>query len=215
MRISEILSESLDNVSHDYDDQAAIKIADFIKKNCQPWLAATEHIEPVLYRGVEAAGKIRLPQSFIKPTRTDRKPMTTDPNRNDIFNMLIGVVGGKANRNNSIFCTSDASEARMYGPVFVVMPIGNFNYTWSPEWFDWTLSMTRNDAIRLSKGGAPPEGLVNPEYWDPELVHNLIKADEGLEEAIRRKHEIMISCGSALYVGPNFYKTKVLPLLQS
>lgn len=217
MRINEILLEDTNPHSGTFErnQEAAINAAAFIKKNCQPWLAQTSNGMAMVFRGVQAAAKLaRKPTTFIEPVRTNRKPLNTDSDRHRIFNILIDKVGGVANRSNAIFCTSSQMEARFYGPVYIVLPMGPFHYTWSPEWLDWTMNLDMASLVTLANPGTDGPGLLDPNNWDAEKLSKYIKVDQGLDEAIKKKREIMISCNSAFYVDVSFYTSQVLPLLQ-
>jgi len=113
---------------------AAQKIAMFAKKNCAPWLAATKNGSQYVYRGISDRGGL----AFTKKTREDRRPKDTGKVRHDAFNAAITAAGGIANRSNSLFCTSSKGTAGEYGRIYVLLPVGKFNYTWGAEWEDWT-----------------------------------------------------------------------------
>lgn len=222
MRAIEILQENtlstVNNLDiYDYSPETVNSLVSFIKKNCKPWLSETIQGQLYVYRGVSSVQKIKKPVSFIKSTRTDRNPLNTDITRAKAFNLLINIVGGKANRNNSIFCTGSELEARTYGPVFITLPIGNFNYTWSPRWFDWTISANTNALKELVKfWGEKPvhdDDLLDPKNYNLEQIQNIIKVDVDLKSAIKTQRELMIKCDSALYLSPLLYTNKILPLL--
>jgi len=108
---------------------------ELIKEKCSPWLNATDYGEQTFYRGIQFNPKANV---LIRPVRTDRKPLDTEPKFHDIANALIAAAGGTANRSNSIFITSSLGMASSYGMyTVVILPVGDFNYTWSPQWQDW------------------------------------------------------------------------------
>lgn len=206
------------------------KIASFMKSKCGPWLHSTNNGNLRVFRGVKWFEGINSTVAFIKPTRQDRIPMTTNKARHDLYNMLINLMDGSANRTNSLFCTSSYDDADNYGTPFILIPIGPFQYTWSPVWKDWTCDAThegmvnlwRDDVLAFFKRNNEKTGKynlvlrkefeLNPNSYDLTKVANYIKCDEGLPEAIDRRKEIMIECDSALYIAPGKYR-QVLPLL--
>lgn len=113
------------------------KIAAFIKKNCNPWLATTNNGKQKVYRGITTSGTGNS-LAFLKTVRTDRTPKDTSARSTAMFNAAIAAVGGLANRTNSVFVSSLAYTAAEYGDVWIYMPVGDFHYTFSPEWADWT-----------------------------------------------------------------------------
>jgi hypothetical protein len=112
--------------------------------------------------------------------------MNTGPITNDLYNTIIAKLGGVANRSNSIFVTGKREEASGYGKAYIVFPIGNFNYTWSPAWADWYFAA--NTIVDV--------------YQQGKIKGNIL-VDEGLGTAIASGHEIMISCKKVLFVDPN------------
>lgn len=124
-------------------DPAPQDTADMIKKYCRPWLtqAGTEQF---LSRGIrepwrpEGTSRVKV---FVKNIRTDRKPRDSSKKAHRIFNMLIDMVGGVANRSNSMFAHITDSYAGLYGRYYVVFPVGEFHYTWSPEFKDLTMNL--------------------------------------------------------------------------
>jgi hypothetical protein len=112
---------------------AAQKVAAFMQQKCQPWLQGTKNGQLYIYRGVSDRGGL----AFTKKAREDRRPKDTEPTRHKAFNAAIEAAGGVANRSNSLFCGS-RSQASSYGKVYILVPVGKFNFTWSPKWHDWT-----------------------------------------------------------------------------
>ena len=140
MRINEIDADA-------YTAQTQ-KLADFIKTNCEPWLNTVGNA--VFYRGTKTLGKQIDDYAYITDVREDRKPRDSSLAATEVFNDAIQKAGGVANRNNSVFITSEYDVAHSYVNntkyVFVVLPIGEFNYTWSDELQDWFA-----DAIQKAK----------------------------------------------------------------
>jgi len=146
-----------------------------IKLHCQPFLNEIE--DPFsLLRGLRPTHE----WAVNKPVRLDgRKPMSTPlwlhNELNDVFKQEFG-----APFRDSIFCTGDASQAKVYGMVFCVFPIGTYEYLWSPEVRDL---YQRFDFFRGK--GHNQKDFVN------QLDLKLYKTN-GLNDAIARGHEIMV-----------------------
>ena len=162
--------------------KAANNIAKFIKSKCKPWYNQSKQGKIVVYRGVDP-GKEAVSSSslaFIRKTRPDRRPKDTDMPRHKAFNAVIGAAGGIANRSNSLFTTSKYDIAADYGTVFATIPIGDFHYTWSPYWSDWTHDVKKDNIVKLLK---EPEVAAN--------IHKVIATLEGQIGAYKEKAKVL------------------------
>lgn len=147
MKVTEIL-ESDDYSPSDIfgfkDERIAVarkqaqKLADYLKDNCSPWLQQTNNGDLVVYRGFNDDSRIKKAPAFIKAVRQNRKPRDSYLSDHNYFNEVIRRCGKKANRSNSVFVSGSMQEAEHYGFVYIVIPIGDFNYTWSTKFSDWT-----------------------------------------------------------------------------
>lgn len=109
----------------------------FIQDNCGAWLQKSGG--RIAYRGSETVLKengVQYP-AFVRKTRMDRIPRDSSRAMHKLLNYWISLAGGKANRTNSLFLTGDPGQARDYGELFVVLPIGDFHYTWNTQMEDW------------------------------------------------------------------------------
>jgi len=120
-RLFEKMEENFDNPEY---------VAEFIKKNCQPFLKENNSLMP-FYRGV-MVDEDDFEEALIKDVRNNRNPMNTNTKIHEIFSNAFKEAGFTATRNNSLFVTPQISSAKEYGNlVYVVFPIGNFSYTYS------------------------------------------------------------------------------------
>jgi hypothetical protein len=126
-------------------------VAKFIRENARPWLEASNNGHWVVYRGIRGQND----SVFTRPIRADRKPVDTPEDRHRAFNAVIASIGGVANRSNSAFVTHDANFAGNYGDPYVFMPLGDFHYTWSPVYRDWTADFNGRDLLELMRSDAP------------------------------------------------------------
>lgn len=201
------------------------EISDFIIKNCQPWIEATNLDYPI-YRGIrEVRGDTSNKVSFVKRVRVNRKPKDSRPALHHAYNILLDHVGSYANRTNSLFVTGSRAAASEFGTVYMVFPIGNFNYTWSPYFTDWTREFRNEQIADLLKPGILNKDVIsaslsyydnihpqfkdaikNKENFRDDEPEDTILVDRDLERAIKLGHEIMIRCKSALFVDPIFYE---------
>lgn len=159
MRARDILQESIWFTQDDFRSQGfreqAIELSNLVRdyalEHCLPWLNESNGM--VAYRGVSRrVHRDRL--LFTHPVRQDRKPKDSSQETHEFFNHLIDLANGVANRSNSAFATPSINTAHDYGDQsFVVLPIGRFHYTWSPDVRDWYSE----------------EGRVRS-WWDPQFV---------------------------------------------
>jgi hypothetical protein len=224
MRLQELLENTYEPNRIDYEssDDLLDKVVGYIEDNCRPWLEAAEG--RVVYRGVKHAGL-----AFTRKVRQDRIPHDSSEEMHDLFNGLISLVGGVANRTNSAFTTAVEEEAMTYGDAYVAIPVGPFNYTWSPSWSDWFTDLVSNDEgtgllVAMLDYDRKQElanthidtydevsfkTIINPANYDPEKVQRHIYADRRLKDAIDSGHEIMIACDTMLYIDSDFYRSRV------
>jgi len=158
MRLSEITTE-----------QDPTKLVEFVKANCQPWLQAVGG--RVFYRGTKKTEPFKLNDDSINDYSKmemviPRTPRDSSLAATEVFNDAIELAGGIANRTNSRFITSIYNIASSYVGtnseyVYVAMPVGPFNYTWSEELIDWFA-----DAIQMNK-------ILN--YVDRAMVNRFLK----------------------------------------
>lgn len=209
---------------HKHAIEVAKKIIKYIKTNCKPWLSKTQNGKLIAYRGsrtLAGSGK-----AFVKATRTDRKPKDTGLNRHETFNNLIAVAGGTANRSNSLFCTSSPNQAASYGTVYVMFPVGNFKYTWSPKYRDWTNDLEEdeieeyflkrtvaNSLYDMPRRTDRKKVLQNPKSYNLDRVKKAIITNTGLDKALRMTTEIMVQCSGAVYVQYAFFEHYIRPLM--
>lgn len=102
---------------------------DFINENCQPYLSMIE--DPIKYKMLRGTNGKK--SGDIIHTRPDRKPLHSSKFIHDIFEISFKQTGITANRSNSIFTTGYYNSALAFGSVYVVYPIGDFDFSWSPK----------------------------------------------------------------------------------
>lgn len=112
------------------------QIVDFIIENCQPFLKENPSLTP-LYRGTK-----RTVNSYeIIEVRKDRKPLHNNPELQQILDNGFEKAGFEAKRSNSIFVVKREDRASLYGNPIIVIPIGEFNYTYTNHYNDMYLHM--------------------------------------------------------------------------
>lgn len=125
-------------------DDKIIKYAQLISKNCKFALAACQRTNNLLYRGIKENKGNNLPHAFVSSPRTDRESKDTPNDIHAAFDKLMKKVGYIATRSNSIFCTSDRSDASHYGNSYIIFPLDGFHFTWSVHHRDLTSDLFKN-----------------------------------------------------------------------
>lgn len=153
---------------------------DFIEEECQPYLREidNEPLGKVLYRGIQRREEHDY---LIVNPRQNRRPLGTDEAIHKKFVKAFRELGFEANRDNSLFCTGNQYEARQYGLVYAVFPIGKFSYTWSEDVEDLII-VSREMPKNVKQ-------FVRDNYQDHDLV-----------SAIESKNEVMLKCERVLLV---------------
>lgn len=172
-------------------------IVKLIKRDCKPWLKQAG--KNLVYRGT---GNKEI---FVKKqVRTDRYPLATPDAFHDYIDNKMKEKGFKARRKNSVFVTGDLSEAKRYGyGTYVIFPIGDFDFTWSPKIMDLYYEI--------------PATVAGPDKVDDQYasIDQKIKKyiNVNLIEAIKSNNEIMIRCDYYYAVQVGYFEDIVEPML--
>ena len=117
MRFKQFIAEN--------DGYSLDQITKEIKRNCKPFLDEANG-EPI-FRGIRAVDSIKInPQPF------NRMPKDSDSGFNFMFNAGTHLAFGiEAVRPKSFYVTGDWRQARTFGPLNFIFPIGEFSFMWS------------------------------------------------------------------------------------
>lgn len=179
MKVNEILLEAPVNVDID-------GVISQIKRNCQPFLSEAT---PPLWRGMSYA-KNKYTTFAQVQTEFQREPRDTPPIINDyIVSWLWQKFGIPLRKEHTLFATGANYQAAGYGKPFMVFPIGNFQYCWSPLVKDLTDEFHHLTGQKLSASQIRDE--VARVMFQAKYQFNT-----GLNEAVMSYKEIMIYCKS-------------------
>jgi len=156
------------------------RVAMLLQQNCKPYFAQAGWHD-ALYRGIEHTLKsFDLYQNF-----GGRRPVTTNPKISAILDNWFLKTHGTKFRSNAIFAVGDPNVAASYGNLYVVFPIGDFKFCWSPLVGDLFNEVSE----------------VNHKPITPEIEQILMDKMEAAEYqttdlagAIASESEIMIAC---------------------
>jgi hypothetical protein len=159
---------------------------EFIKRDCKLWLKETKPCKTLFMRGMRISDKT----FFKKKVRQDRKPMNMDDEEKEMIDNGFKWKFGWRPRTEGLFITTDTSEARGYGIIHWVFPIGNFNYLWSKEVGDMYADIpTVIGKLRRTRG-------MSKIHWARRLPD--LYTDTNICGATKTGNEVMVKC-SAYY----------------
>lgn len=209
-----------------YEEQL-FKMVSAIHKNCQPFITKAllpqlPKIVTFLFRGSSYDGEFKE-----RDVRTDREPSDIHPIIHNDINSRIQKKFGWPARSAGLFTTGDVTSAYDYGEPYVIMPIGNFKYLWSPVIEDLYDYINKDLSIRHVAGNYSNPKDINPlinNYFsshskyssDPQASYEkyldkLVSTytDKDIIKGILSKNEVMIGCSSYYKVSLK-YRSEIL-----
>lgn len=163
-----------------------------IKQHCQPFLTQNPNwYDDRLYHGTKHTFT-----NFTKlKVNPNRKPRHNPKDMVKFVNDALTDAGFTANRNNSVFCSSERLMVDYYGEPCLVFPIGNFSFTWSSILGDFVLNSKISDPESVADSQKFIETLERASN-KTEVIKKYYKNETNstLLEAISSGSEIMISC---------------------
>lgn len=141
-------------------------VAQALVRRAKDYISEVGQPMRLMYRGYERYSE----EPFHRPYRTDRDPKDSGLYHQSLYNGAIEIAGGTADRSNSIFVSGNMVHARKYGEVYVVFPMGDFNYTYHMGVKDW-----------YDKFGPALEGVA-PAYFE-KFERTLMQSDDPIAAA--------------------------------
>jgi hypothetical protein len=143
----------------------------------------------------------------------DRKPSDTPPEVSQMVDEWLHKNTGYYFRSTSLFCSGRTMQASEYGRVYVVIPIGEFHYCWSPNVSDLYMDLYTH-AMALESGKPAAESLAtlntkalirevfvnNPAELDSFMHNGDYQFDNDLDGALHSRSEIMVACSRAYII---------------
>lgn len=130
-----------------------------IYKDCQPFLkkALKDNYQNLFYSGRKSKD-----DWFKGNVRTDRRPTDTNKVLHRDLDKMFQKKFGYLVRSSSIFVTNDIGVADSYGTTYMIFPIGNFKFVWSPGIVDLYIYM-RDEYGTKSKEN---NGVLDAVTWE-------------------------------------------------
>jgi len=117
--------------------------AHLVKQNCKPFLAASGD-NYAFYGLVHSGDVLRLSMTKYKAPIDIPKYQVTD------LNTAFTELGYKVNYRNAFFMSGKKTNALAAGNPYVVFPIGEFDYIWSPRYKDFSKLYHDKSAFELN-----------------------------------------------------------------
>ena len=139
-----------------------LKYFSYIEKNCSEFLASVRATNKLLFRGQDDTEH----PVFVGYPRENRSPKDSDIEAQRLFDQYLTTMGFKALRSNSIFTSSDDSQAGNYGTVYAIFPKNGFSFTWSTKEED----LVMNSVSYVDPGAIDVEDTYeNLNIWSEEF----------------------------------------------
>lgn len=168
-------------------------IAELLYNECNQWFrnTAMSRLEYSLFRGHndEVTG-IKKKQAHLN----NRNTLSTLTGYHDITNAYFTKHYGRPFRNG-VFATKSEQTASFYGYAYTFLPVGKFEFLWSPTVYDYTTNLD-DELMTLGKDKLTKEIVLN--Y----LKDNPYQKTE-LTRAIKSGFEIMFWCEEYYLIDDN------------
>lgn len=99
----------------------------------------------------------------------------------DIFNKILKNNGILARRDNSIFVTTDSTQAARYGDLYIILPLDPFEFTWSRNEKDIVLNSTAfTHLFDATKANALYDEIFENNNLPQYMIYDFLIPDESL-----------------------------------
>lgn len=176
---------------HYINEQELDEHINLIKKDCSYYLNLLDkhNLENPFYRGI-------LTDAFFtrKQVRKNRQPKATNI---EAFNEINDYFEDKGHvrRDNSVIATSNEKWVQIFGNLYMIFPIGKFDYSWIklPDFNVLKSYKKISEDARSFIKGVIPEDDDKIESILAE-IEPLITTNKGVDRAHKKGFEIWFSC---------------------
>lgn len=194
---------------YDWDN---FEFFDTIKKDCKKYLNEIKDPTKVIaYRGINSNRDYGF--ISVKDARTDRLPLDTDKRLSDKIDEWFKHEYGVRFRSEAVFAIGNRTLASHFGTVYIMFPIGDYDYVWSPNYSDITEDFNRYFETHAKQYPKEYDYIFRegPKYIHPKHLNDFMKDgsyyfNKGLVEALTKykSNEIMIRCKKYYLVYANY-----------
>ena len=190
------------------------EIARKIISDCQPYLQEIQYdVDNFrLHRGLvldsfKRRAKEVAENVYKAVVRKDRAPLNTPQYLHTFIDNWMNEKLGAKFRSGSIFCAPNYHMVLSFGKPYVIMPIGEFAYAWSPFIED-----LYSDVEEISFASKEDDDQAKSKIAD--VLENAKYRTDGIRTAMREypKHEIMVECDSYYAFEANTFDNYFCPL---
>lgn len=190
---------------------------DKFKTDCAPFLNELKGAKSLPYHGTY----VKTEDWDIREFKPREGPRDMSKHVYDGINAITKKKFGHEIRK-WMFITGNAKDARMYGPLHVVFPIGsNYHYVWSNVDDLHSLSYQYRERARADKDLLHLDWNERNAHGDEQFLHAVdnyipFKVDEALPAALASDNEIHLSCEKfyIFNVYGSAFETAVEPFLK-
>lgn len=140
----------------------------------------------------------------IKHFNGEREPQDLSKSLHDWFGNRLKQEFGWNPRNSGLFVTGSFSQASNYSPVFMIFPVGDFQFVYSSKTSDLYVYLQNTGSYRTLSAN-PQE---NAEVLD-RLYQELRFSNKHFEDALKSKHEISLRAESYILIPATFFNAQV------
>jgi hypothetical protein len=192
MRFIQFLAEN------ERDDAASEKAILKMESECAPFLEELGSRKRVLWRGFNR--RFSLPANHIVQVRADRKPVDTQLELHHAMDDWFLDNFGHRYRSNAVFASGSEKHSAVYGDLYAIYPIGDYEYVWSPKVKD-TLLLDEHARQLLTRIENQSGLKFDKDEWLEQKAAIIIDimdksryTDAHLYSALSSGHEIMVHC---------------------
>jgi len=117
MRLKQFINESSGNTSLE-------EILDLLWTKCNPFLK--DLLTNGTFTGFMYSGRNDKRDIIKRKVRKDRYPKDTPPVVHEALDEIFDKEFGWKARSNAVFCTGDYNQAKEYGNVYMIFPVGKY-----------------------------------------------------------------------------------------
>lgn len=184
------------------------ELKDMLQHDCEFFLKESRK-QGFLVRGMRRMGRAkwmalphpRDPEFTSVPywenyTRQDRSPADTSQSTHKLLDEWFDSNFGIKARSQALFCMGSSDRGvkatDQYGDPYIIMPVGNFKYVWSPNVADLYGEVA---GIAWDYDPDDPDNQeVDPYVQLDKFMSSRGYRTTGLSEAVRGRTEIMVGC---------------------
>lgn len=190
------------------------EIAKKIIADCRPYFEEIQ-FDPdnfQLFRGLQLESFLRRSETIAEDVyrakvRKDRTPLNTPNRLHSFIDSWMEQNLGHKFRSSSIFCAAKRITVLNFGKPYIILPIGEFAYAWSPFVED-----LYSDVEEINHDAAL--NAENAEEQMKKVLDSVNYQTDDLTKMMREypSHEVMIACDEYYAIEPNTYENYFCPL---